>query len=297
MMGTKMIKQLRDAISNLNPQDVRDIAERPFSITLHASSVAMYEEMENFFAPPELSPEKRAELKNVLHRFGDSDVIQHLGDSKLATNIEVFEEGIPVSRHAFVYYSNSPKKVVFEIARKFPELQLSLARHIYPFRAPVVERVIRSVSKENALFALATSVPSILPFISLPWTVGEFASDTAFITMNQVRMAFQLAGASDRNIGYREQRGEMASLVAGAFGWRAIARELVGHIPMGGGLIPKAAVAFAGTYVVGLSLERYYRIGYGFSRKERKEAYETAYEHGKSVAKQFLDSHRSQQPA
>jgi hypothetical protein len=114
--------------------------------------------------------------------------------------------------------------------------------------------------------------------------------------MNQVRMAFQIAGASDRNIGYREQRSEMASLVAGAFGWRALARELVGHIPMGGGLIPKAAVAFAGTYVVGASLERYYRIGYGLTREERKAAYENAFERGKSVARAFLEARRSRLP-
>ena len=288
MMGTHMIKQLRDAISDLNPQEVRDITERPVSITLYASTTSMYEEMERFFAPPEVSPQKRAELRHVLQRAGDSTV---------QTVLEVYEEGIPHPKSAFVYYPDNPKRVVWEIIQKHPELELSLARHIYPFRAPVVNQIIKTVSKENALFSLATAVPSILPFISLPWAVGEFASDTAFITMNQVRMAFQIAGASDRNIGYREQRTEMASLVAGAFGWRAIARELVGHIPMGGGLIPKAAVAYAGTYVVGLSLERLYRIGYGYTRDERKAAYETAYEHGKSVAKAFLESHRSKQPA
>lgn len=283
-----MIKQLRDAISNLNPQEVRDITERPVSITLYASTTNMYEEMESFFAPPEVSPQKRAELRNVLQRTGDSP---------LPAVLEIYEEGISHPKSGFVYYPDNPKRVVWEIIQKHPELQLSLARHIYPFRAPVVNDIIKTVSKENALFSLATAVPSILPFISLPWAVGEFASDTAFLTMNQVRMAFQIAGASDRNIGYREQRAEMASLVAGAFGWRAIARELVGHIPLGGGLIPKAAVAYAGTYVVGLSLERYYRIGYGYTRAERKAAYESAYEHGKSVAKLFLDSHRSKQPA
>lgn len=288
MMGTQMIKQLRDAISSLNPQEVRDITERPVSITLYASTTNMYEEMESFFAPPELSPQKRAELRHVLQRTGDSP---------LQAVLEVYEEGISHPKSGFVYYPDNPKRVVWEIIEKHPDLQLSLARHIYPFRAPVVNQIIKTVSKENALFSLATAVPSILPFISLPWAVGEFASDTAFLTMNQVRMAFQIAGASDRNIGYREQRAEMASLVAGAFGWRAIARELVGHIPLGGGLIPKAAVAYAGTYVVGLSLERFYRIGYGYTREERKSAYESAYEHGKSVAKAFLDSHRSKQPA
>jgi hypothetical protein len=298
MMGTKMIKQLRDAISNLNPQEVRDIAETPISITLVASNNAMYEEMEQFFIPhQQLSRQKQAEIKHMIQRAGESHLPKRVGDTLPHGALEVYEEGLPHPHYAFVYHPENPQQVVLDIINRHPELQLSLARHLYPFREPVVHRIILTVSKENALFSLATAIPSILPFISLPWAVGEFASDTAFLTMNQVRMAFQIAGASDRNIGYREQRAEMASLVAGAIGWRAIARELVGHIPMGGGLIPKAAVAFAGTYVVGLSLERYYRIGYGFSKDERKAAYETAYEHGKSVAKAFLDNHRSQQPA
>ena len=87
--------------------------------------------------------------------------------------------------------------------------------------------------------------------IELPWAIGEFASDTAFLTMNQIRMAFLIAAASDRPIGYREQRSEIASIVAGAFGWRALARELVGKVPFGGGLIPKAGIAYAGTFAVG----------------------------------------------
>ncbi len=288
MMGTNMIKQLRDAISNLNPQEVREIADRPVSIKLHASSVAMYEEMESFFAPPELSRQKHAVMHHVLQRAGDSPV---------PAAIDIYEEGISHPDHAFVYESGHPKRVVEDLIQAKPELQLALARNVFPFREAVADSIIKTIAKENALFSLATAVPSILPFVSLPWAIGEFASDTAFLTMNQIRMAFQLAGASDRPIGYREQRAEMASLVGGAFGWRALARELVAQIPMGGGLIPKTAIAYAGTYVVGLSLERYYRIGYGFTRDERKAAYETAFQHGKTVAKSLLESARSRQPA
>ena len=103
--------------------------------------------------------------------------------------------------------------------------------------------------------------------------MGEFASDTAFLTANQIRMAFLLAAANDRDIGYHEQRGEIASIILGAFGWRALARELVGKIPWGGGLVPKAAIAYAGTRVVGMSLERYYRLGKAYTRAERRLAY------------------------
>ena len=102
-------------------------------------------------------------------------------------------------------------------------------------------------------------------------------------------MTFMLAGGSDRAPGYREQRNEIASIIAGAFGWKALARELVGKVPFGGGLIPKAAIAWAGTFVVGLSLERLYSVGYGFTRIERKSMYEEAYQHGREIAGRLLE--------
>jgi hypothetical protein len=98
-------------------------------------------------------------------------------------------------------------------------------------------------------------------------------------------MALQMAAAHDRTVGYGQQKMEIVAIAGGAFGWRALARELVGKIPLGGGLIPKAAVAFAGTYVVGLGLEKINRNGQGLSKWERREAYASALGKGKEVAR------------
>jgi len=117
-------------------------------------------------------------------------------------------------------------------------------------------------------------------------------SDAAVLTMNQIRMAFLLAAASDRPVGYREQRAEVASIIAGADGWRALARNLVSKAPFAGGILPKAAIAFAGTYVEGLSLERLYRVGYGYTRSERKLAYGEALARGGAVARDMWESVR-----
>jgi hypothetical protein len=212
MMGTKMLKQLRDAVSNLNPHDVRLLAEKPVSIELFAPTAQAYAEMERFFAPSELSPQKRKELANLLHRSGEA-----AGKPVL----QVYYQDLPHPDVAFTYYRNDPQRTVEEILARHQDLGIALARHFLPFRAPVISRTIKEVSKENALFSIATAVPAILPLISLPWAVGEFASDTAFLTMNQIRMAFLLAAASDRPLGYREQKSEIASLFAGAFGWRS----------------------------------------------------------------------------
>jgi len=72
--------------------------------------------------------------------------------------------------------------------------------------------------------------------------------------------------------------------VAGAFGWRALARELVGHIPLGGGLIPKGAIAWAGTFAVGKSLEYYHHANRLYTDEQRAEVYRQALERGKDVA-------------
>ena len=140
------------------------------------------------------------------------------------------------------------------------------------------------------MFSIATALPDVIPsIIELPWALAEFASDTAFLTINQVRMAFVIAGASDREIGYMEQKPEIATVIGSAFGWRALARQLVGKIPFGGGLIAKAAVAYAGTKVLGLSLDHYYSIGFTYTRAERDRIYADAFRQGKKVAQRILN--------
>jgi len=144
---------------------------------------------------------------------------------------------------------------------------------------------------------MATALPNVVPSVlQLPWAVGEFASDTAILTVNQIRMAFLLAAASNREVGYTAQKTEMGSLIAGAFGWRALARELVGKIPLGGGLIPKAAAAYAGTFVAGESIVRLHRFGRGLSRNERKSEYKNAYDRGKRIAAALFESLQRKKP-
>jgi hypothetical protein len=281
-MPVAVLRQVKRALSGLNPKEVRDAAERPVRIGLVAASADSLGRMETYFAPPLLSSDRRAQAVGILVRGGG-----------FGCDVEICESSLLAPRRAFSFDPEDPRDCVRRILRAREDLMLPLARNLYPFRGPAAHHVIRSVAKENALFCLVTALPDVVPsLISLPWAAGEFSSDAAFLTMNQIRMAFQLAAASDRRVGYREQRSEIASIVAGAFGWRALARELVGKMPFGGGLIPKAGIAWAGTFAVGLSLERLYRLGYGFTRAERRAVYEEAYESGRQIAGMLLEGLR-----
>ena len=282
MNAARLLLQVRNALGNLNPNEVRELARRPVTLDLSASTPLIHEEMANYFAPDwGKQPSGKPDV---------IDVAQNIPELV----IRIVEEGLPHAPGSFVYRRNKPLEAICDIIEAHPDLRIALARKYAAFRKPVAENIIFNVSKENALFSVATSVPALMPILAAPWAIGEFASDTAFLTMNQIRMAFMLAAAHDEVVGYREQKSEIASMFAGAFGWRAIARELIGVIPLGGGIIPKAGIAFAGTYVVGLSLEKYYSMGHGLTPEQRKQAYRDALERGKGIATDLLNAYKGQ---
>jgi hypothetical protein len=271
------LKQAKAAFSLLSPDEVRLRAERPISVSLVAADSSEYADMEDFLAPPSLSEGKRREVMGSIYRASDANPPEKY-------DLVLYQQGLSCPATAFTFFRERPARTVEEILEAREDIALALARNFDPFRKPAIDRVISAVARENAIFAVASALPNVLPsLLELPWAIGEFASDTAFITMNQVRMAFLVAAASDRKVGFSEQKAELISVLAGAFGWRALARELVGFIPLGGGLLPKGGIAYAVTYVLGKGLEHFYGVGYGYTRAQRRDAYQLAYDRGKEL--------------
>jgi uncharacterized protein (DUF697 family) len=272
------IKQARAAFKMLSPDEIRNRAIQPVSFGLVADSAHAFAEMEDFLIPPDAPLAERAKLRGLVFRAGMPGVPEKV-------DLVLYQDGVPGPRGTYTFDRREPGRTVLEIVRENDDIAPALARRYPAFRAPVVERIIHSVARENAFFAIATALPDVLPsLMELPWALGEFASDTAFLTANQVRMAFLIAAACGRPVGFSPQKAEIVGIAAGAFGWRAIARELTGKIPFGGGLIPKGAIAYAVTYAVGKGLERLYQARTPYTQAQRREIYQQAYERGRSVS-------------
>jgi len=282
-----ILAQVRDAISRVNPAEVREAAERPVTVRLTALNSAGYASMEDLLATRAVSRRKRYEIAQWLFRDNDAGVPDQ-------PDIEIAEYGIDAPAGTFVFHPAQPGELIREILERREEMGLALARTFPVFRRPVIDRAIQAIARENAVFSLITSLPHFAPNLPLPFQVPDL-SDTAFLTVNQIRMSFLLAAASDRPVGYKEQRTEIAGLIASAFAWRGLARWLGGGLPWGGGVIPKAALAYAGTCVAGLSLERLYRTGYGLTREERRLAYGDALARGREVAAAVIHAWRDRQ--
>ncbi len=274
----KALKQARAALTMLHPEEVRKRAEQPVHFGLVATSDSAYREMEDFLAPGSISLEERTYLLDRVHRAADPHVPQ-------SVDLILFEEALEPSKGTYRFYGQQPSATAAEILKGNPDLELPLARQFPAFRKQAVDRMIQAVARENALFAVTTALPDIVPsLMEVPWALGEFASDTAFLTGNQVRLAFLIAAACGRETGFLEQKAALLSIAAGAFGWRALARELVGKIPFGGGLIPKGAIAYAGTYVAGKGLEHFYMGNGRHTRRQQRALYHDALERGREVA-------------
>lgn len=287
-MPKALLSQLRVAMHNLNPAGIRETAARPVRILVAASTPEAYAAFEDYLLPAGVSRARRLEAAAMLDRVMD---LRDAGGHDLL----FYEEGIPLPEewapgdNAFPFRPQEPGLALRSVLRQKDEWMLPLACRFPPFRGAATARIIQTISKENALVALLSALPNVLPHLgAVPWAAVEAAGDTSILTINQIRMAFLLAAASDKPVGYGAQRAEIGAIVAGAFGWRTLARELAGKIPFGGGLLPKAAIAYAGTYVAGRSLERIYRAGYGLTRAERRALYGDALARGREVGRKLL---------
>ncbi len=161
------------------------------------------------------------------------------------------------------------------LAVAHPDLRLALACHIPAFRPAVAAQLVGEASWENAKMAVVTALPGIIPFgdVLLPATA---LGDMIILTQNQAQLLLRIAAAYGLPPDIRERTRELLPVVGSAFGWRAVARELIGLVPGGIGVVVKGSVAYAGTYTVGKAAAIYYSTGQTLSGPRLQKLYKDA---------------------
>ena len=173
------------------------------------------------------------------------------------------------------------------LLRLFPDRHVALAHHLPALRPTVSIRLINESCYANASFAAGTGVAELMPVLGLPLSVA----DMVVLTKNQVLLSYRLALALGHNGTARELVGPVVGVVGAGFIWRQVARTLVGFIP-GVGLVPKIAIAYAGTYVTGHAVYNWYAHGTELSSARMKALYAEALAEGKARVAAFLPKPR-----
>lgn len=163
------------------------------------------------------------------------------------------------------------------------ELHLAAARRLPGLRAIVTRELINTTSFTNATYSLASGLPEQIPLISVPFA----AADILVLTKNQALMVYRLALAYGAPPDFQARIREVIPVVGSAFLWRQAARTLVGLIPIWG-LVPKIAVAYAGTYTTGVAAARWFATGEVTSTEQIKRILNDARALGRQRAEEII---------
>lgn len=171
------------------------------------------------------------------------------------------------------------KHFVPAVLQMIPERKLSLARNFPLFRIGVAQEIVNETSFANAGYSFSTGIAEIVPALNIPFNVA----DMIILTKAQAFMVYRLGlifGLSSR---WQDHLAAFGSTVGFGFVWRTIARQLVGLIP-GFGILPKVAIAYAGTYAIGRGAMQWYETGRDVKRADIEKFFQEALERGKNLA-------------
>lgn len=303
-IGSGLISQVWNAVRQLNPSRPVAEASQPFVFAMVGQSDDDIRSMHDFLLGPNASTmtlsQANAVLRTYIGPLDDTQIEDLRKADFVLTSGDVQADIYSIGESLFHFDSlNSPYTIKSILGSKSgAQLKLSLAKNLPGFRVDVARTVVRDVSLENAVFVITTALGDVLPSPLLPLLgIAEAASDTAVLTANQVRMLFVLGSIYGMEVGYAAQWKEISSIVGAAFGWRAIARELVSKIPFGGGIVPKGAIAYAGTAAVGEGLIFYFTTGRHMTKAEVTQVFKDTYARGAETVKALVHKTKPELPS
>jgi uncharacterized protein (DUF697 family) len=153
-------------------------------------------------------------------------------------------------------------------------IEVAVGRRLPALRETVAAKLTRDAALSALKVAGASAVVDHVPVLGV--VLGAFASGADMVAITGIQMTLLLN--TGENYGRDPDLSamwEMLPIVGGGFGWRALARELSGFIPVGG-IIIKAAIAYAGTVVVGEGVAYFYRHGRQMGSADAARVYEDA---------------------
>jgi uncharacterized protein (DUF697 family) len=140
--------------------------------------------------------------------------------------------------------SSTDEELVHRVVHALDEDYLvPLAKGYPPFRRAVCEEIIRKNARQNAVIG-ALPIPG---------------ADMPVMTANQARMVLNIAAAHGEELSLDRAR-ELLGVLAAGFGLRALARQVVKLVPVGG-WAAAAAIGYAGTVAMGRATMLYYERG------------------------------------
>lgn len=164
-------------------------------------------------------------------------------------------------------------------SRVFPHLvecargaEIAVGRALPPLRESVAAKLTRDAAANSLKVAIASAVVDHIPLVGLVLGAMASAGDIVAITGIQIVLLMHIEAAYGRDPDL-QRLWRLLPVIGGGLGWRALARELAGFVPVAGIAI-KGAIAYAGTIVVGEGVTFFLEHGDHMTKHDASILYE-----------------------
>lgn len=178
-------------------------------------------------------------------------------------------------------------------ARFFPHLierckgiEIAVGRRLPALRSTICISLTRSASLSALKIAAASAVVDNVPLLGIVLGAVASAGDMVAITGIQIVLMMQIGAVYGKDPDV-QRIWELLPIVGGGFGWRMLAREISGFIPIAGIAI-KGVIAYAGTIVVGEGTMFYYEQGRFMTKADATLLYNEAKKTAAEIVREVL---------
>lgn len=272
-------------MSEVSPRIIREEMTRDFRLCLVGSEENRAWFLERLI-PPTSTRIEREDGKERLYLL-DTAPDEGIAEVSAATfYLAGAEDTIGVRGARSAPFVGTYDEALAWVAQTRASQAVAFGRYLPGMRAVAAQRLILNASANNARFAFLSALPWVIP-VSLPFLPASSAVDVFVLTKNQAMLVMRLAAVYGQAPGYTRQVKEILGTVAGAMGWRLLARELAGMIPAGVGLAAKTAIAYSGTITVGKAALFYYQKGQQMSPEQIRQVHQESEAEAKEQAEQL----------
>jgi uncharacterized protein (DUF697 family) len=162
-------------------------------------------------------------------------------------------------------------------------IEVAVGRRLPVLRESVAGKLTRDAASSALKVAAASAMVDNVPMLGIVLGAMASAGDIVAITGIQIVLMLQIGAAYGKDPDVARV-WELLPVVGGGLGWRALAREVSGFIPVAGVAI-KGAIAYAGTIVVGEGVTVYYEHGSHMTAAQAAQLYDEKKRHAMQFAR------------
>lgn len=262
---SRNIHEILQISRELSTDEVRELADKQFRIALVGSAMRTHDVAEQLLEGLPLPEREKSRAFLVCSSTVPSEPADVFIDCGGA------EESL-LGEHYTWLLPEQGTSVAKQMVNDLPGLAVALARRFPILREPAIEHLIKEASRVNGQIAMLSAIPGVIPVASV-FLPPAAVADIVMLTKNQILLLLKIAAALGLSYHTRDRLKEIVPVVAGAMGWRSLAREFVGIVPGGVGVLVKGAIAYAGTYVVGKSAYWFWTTGEHLNRRQKEKLY------------------------